>query len=83
MSGFGSNWYHIRSYKVSRSRVVKYGKGKVAKCRIPWQNHLARIQDLQDSRTKQKFRIQDLRDPMAKTKNEDPGSSGNHDKITI
>ena len=75
--------YHIQSYTVSRSRVAKYGKDKVEKYRIPWQNHLARIQDLQDSRTKQKFGIQDLRHPIAKTKNEDPGSPGSHDEITM
>ena len=34
---------------------------------IPRQNHLVRIQDLQDLTTKQKFRIQDLQDPTKKT----------------
>ena len=51
--------------------------------RIPWQNHLVRIQDLQDPNTKQKCRIQDLQDPTAKTIHEDPGSPGSHNETKI
>ena len=59
-----------RQIRMSRSKIYS----------IPRQNHLVRIQDLQDLMTKRKFRIQDLQDPTTKTRNEDPGSPGSHDE---
>ena len=51
----------------SNSKITELGS-KIY--RIPQENHLVRIQDLQDLTTKQKFRIQDLlQDPTAITKN--------------
>ena len=58
---------------MSRSRIY----------RTPRQNHLVVIQDLQEPTTEQKLRIHDLQDLAAKAKNENPGSPGSHDKITM
>ena len=65
--------YHIQSYKVSRSRVAKYGKGRVAKYRIPSLSQDTRSPGYQDQtkvpgshRKNKKMKIQALQDPTIK-----------------
>ena len=70
----GSKIRTIRRHdRISRSKIY----------RIPCQNHLVWIQELQDITTEGKFGIQNLQDPTSKAENQDPGSPGSHDEAKI